>query len=453
MANASGAAARSYVSQTWTSAAMNSVIPLNCDVAVVGGGPAGIAAAVTAAEAGRRVVMVDDNPRAGGQIWRGGPAAGHLSEADRWFDRLKRSGVEAVFGARVFQAGEGIVEAESDRSLLHIHSAKLILATGARELFLPFPGWTLPNVMGAGGLQALVKSGLPIGGKRVVLAGTGPLLLAVAAYLIEHGAKVVGICEQATSASLARFGLTMLQFPAKAAEAVKLRAASRRAGYWRESWPVEASGRERVEAVRVFSQGRTREIPCDYLACGYHLVPNTELAQMLDCRLSEGFVEIDALQQTSQPGVYCAGEPSGIGGVELSVIEGRIAGHAAAGLNDAAEQLFPVRDRYRKVAAAMKIAFKLRPELAAMARPETLLCRCEDVNLERVRKHESWKAAKLHTRCGMGPCQGRICGAAAEFLFGWNVAASRPPVFPARCSSLAAMSSSVEGQESIGGPQ
>ncbi len=432
---------------------MNSVIPLNCDVAVVGGGPSGIAAAATAAEAGRRVVLVDDNPQAGGQIWRGGPGAVPLSEADRWFDRLKRSSVETVFSARVFHAGDGIMEAEGHRSLLQIHYAKLILATGARELFLPFPGWTLSNVMGAGGLQALVKSGLPIEGKRVVLAGTGPLLLAVAAYLTEHGANVVGICEQATSAKVARFGLTMLQFPAKVVEAVKLRLASQHAGYWRASWPVEAVGRERLKAVRIFSQGRTREIACDYLACGYHLVPNTELPQMLDCRLSEGFVEIDALQQTSQPGVYCAGEPSGIGGVELSLLEGRIAGLAAAGSNDAAKQLFPVRDRYRKLAAAMKIAFKLRPELAAMAKPDTLLCRCEDVTFERVRKHESWKAAKLHTRCGMGPCQGRICGAAAAFLFGWNVSSPRPPVFPARCSSLAAIGSLVEGQQSRGGSQ
>ena len=124
---------------------MDSVTQLNCDVVVVGGGPAGIAAAITAAEDGKRVVLLDDNPRAGGQIWRGGPAASRLSAAESWFERLKRSSVQTIFGARVFHAGDGIVEAESDRSLLRIHFAKLILATGARELFLPFPGWTLPN--------------------------------------------------------------------------------------------------------------------------------------------------------------------------------------------------------------------------------------------------------------------------------------------------------------------
>jgi len=290
-----------------------------------------------------------------------------------------------------------------------------------------------------------------VNGKRVVLAGTGPLLLAVAAYLTKHDAEVLCICEQATFVNLAKFAFGMLGFPAKMREAIGLRFASRRAEYLQESWPIEAVGREKLESVRIAAKGRTREIACDYLACGYHLVPNTELAQMLSCTLKDGFVSIDELQQTSQAGVYCAGEPSGIGGMELSVLEGQIAGYAAVGTDDAAEQLFASRSRYRKVADAMKIAFRLRPELTKLAAPDTLLCRCEDVTLERVRKHASWKAAKLHTRCGMGPCQGRICGAAATVLFGWDVESSRPPVFPARCSSLAAMSASAEGQQSIGG--
>jgi NADPH-dependent 2,4-dienoyl-CoA reductase/sulfur reductase-like enzyme len=430
---------------------VDSVTQLNCDVLVVGGGPAGIAAAVTAAAHGKQVVLVDDNARAGGQIWRGGPGASRLSEAEGWFERLKRSSVQTVFGARVFHARDEIVDAESDRSLLQIRFARLVLATGARELFLPFPGWTLPNVVGAGGLQALVKSGLPVKGKRVVLAGTGPLLLAVAAYLSKHGADIMGICEQASSSQLAKFAIKMLAFPAKIAEAMKLRLASLGAPYWRASWPEEALGKERLEAVRVASGGRTQELECDYLACGFHLVPNTELAQMMGCRLSRNFVEVGEFQETSQKNVYCAGEPTGIGGVELSLIEGRIAGHAAANAPDAARQLFGSRTRYRKIVKAMKVAFALRPELASLAKPATLLCRCEDVALERVRKYDSWKEAKLHTRCGMGPCQGRICGAAGAFLFGWSVESMRPPVFPARCASLAAMSSFAEGQQSIGG--
>ena len=348
-------------------------------------------------------------------------------------------------GARVIHAEPRELQIETDDSVSPYHFEKLILATGARELFLPFPGWTLPNVVGAGGLQALVKCGLDVTKKRVVVAGTGPLLLAVAAYLCAHGAEVVCICEQASMSALTSFAGTMLRFPAKLSEAVRLRLVSRKAVYLTNAWPVAAVGGERIEAVRISDNGRLREIPCDYLACGFHLVPNTELAQLLKCQLRDGFVATDDYQQTSIADVYCAGEPTGIGGMELSIVEGRIAGHSATNQKDDAARLFSDRARYRKLASAMEKTFRLRPELKNLPAEDTLVCRCEDVALGRMSKHTSWKAAKLHTRCGMGPCQGRICGAAAGFLFGWNIAASRPPVFPARCSSLAALSSQVHG--------
>jgi len=418
---------------------VNNVAQLAFDVVVVGGGPAGLAAATSAAEHGKRVALLDDNPRPGGQIWRGSTNAPASRDAKYWIERTAQSNVQVISGARVFSAEASFVTAETDTGLLQIGFEKLVLATGARELFLPFPGWTLPNVMGAGGLQALVKGGLPIKGKRVVLAGTGPLLLAVAAYFSEHGARMVCICEQAAWSSLAAFGWATLRFPAKASEALMLRYKSRNAKYWTASWPVEALGKDRVEAVAISRHGSVHEIPCDYLGCGFHLIPNTELAFMLGCRVEEGFVATNELQETSQLGIYCAGEPTGIGGMELSVAEGRIAGHAAVGFQEKAREFFPVRARYRGIAAAMKSAFRLRPELAKLAKADTLLCRCEDVPFGRVQTHDSWKAAKLHTRCGMGPCQGRVCGSAAKFLFGWNVEWNRPPVFPVRCSSLAQM--------------
>jgi D-hydroxyproline dehydrogenase subunit alpha len=432
---------------------VDNTMQLSFDMVVVGGGPSGIAAAVAASQSGKRVALLDDNPCLGGQIWRGGASASQPPVANSWFQQLEKSTVRVIAGARVIHATSGILNAETDHSLFPIRYDKLILATGARELFLPFPGWTLPNVMGAGGLQALVKSGLPIQNKRVVVAGTGPLLLAVAAFLSGHGAHVVSIREQASLASLAKFGLATFGFPAKIAEALALRYKSRAAEYITASWPVAAAGKNSLESVTISENGRLREITCDYLACGYHLIPNTELAQMLGCHLKEEFVETDHFQQTSEAGIYCAGEPTGIGGMELSVIEGRIAGHAAAGSRDTAEKLLPARARYRKLAQAMKSAFRLRPELAMLADPETLLCRCEDVSFERVQKHGSWKAAKLHTRCGMGPCQGRVCGAAAHFLFGWSIASTRPPVFPARCATLANIPSLVESQQPNGGSQ
>ena len=424
---------------------MNKASSTSVDVAVIGGGPAGIAAAVTAAESARDIVLIDDNPTIGGQIWRRSIENQNSRDSAFWFERLAKSRVRVMGGSRVIYTEGHELQIETDDSISHLRSEKLVLATGARELLLPFPGWTLPNVVGAGGLQALVKSGLDVTRKRVVVAGTGPLLLAVAAYLCAHGAEVVCVCEQASMSALGTFAGTMLRFQAKISEAIKLRLTSRKASYLTSAWPVAAIGSERIEAVRISDGGRLREIPCDYLACGFHLVPNTELAQLLKCQLRDGFVATDEYQQTSVADLYCAGEPTGIGGMELSILEGRIAGHAATNKKDNASRLFADRARYRKLASAMDKTFQPRPELKDLPAEDTIVCRCEDVALGRMRKHTSWKAAKLHTRCGMGPCQGRICGAAAHFLFGWDTVASRPPVFPARCSSLAALSSQVHG--------
>ena len=289
---------------------MASVKDLTFDVAVVGAGPAGIAAALAAANSGKAIGLIDDNPAAGGQIWRGAHNAPRHSAAHNWFERLGKSAVQIVRGARVFHIANGQLLAESDESAFQITYGKLILATGARELFLPFPGWTLPNVMGAGGLQALVKSGLDIAGKRIVIAGTGPLLLAVAAYARKCGANIIGICEQTTRSRMARFGLQMMLVPGKAAEALRFAYDLRGIPHWTDCWPVAAFGNRRLESLRISRQGHVSEIECDYLACGFHLIPNVELPRMCGCRLRQGFVEIDEYQQTSVPGTYCAGEPT-----------------------------------------------------------------------------------------------------------------------------------------------
>jgi len=431
---------------------MNGVNEKVCDVAVVGAGPAGIAAASAAAEAGASVVLLDDNPAPGGQIWRGGVGMGDHPEATRWLERLNAGRTTILSGTRVYHAESGALWAESDEQEQRVRFGRLVLATGARELFLPFPGWTLPNVVGAGGLQALVKSGLPIENKRVMVAGTGPLLLAVAACLSEKGAQIACICEQAPLARLGRFAMTLAAFPGKLREGARLRLAARKAPYRTGCWPVAALGKERVEAVRVSQGSHEREIACDYLACGFHLVPNLELPRLLNCRVAAGYVEVDEWQQTSAPGVYCAGEPTGIGGVELSLVEGQIAGYTAARREEAAKRLFAQRARYRKLVPAMQEAFRLRPELATLAKPDTIFCRCEDVPFERMQEHHSWKAAKLHTRCGMGPCQGRVCGAAAEHLLRWAVSTARPPVFPVSCAGLASLGRAGDSPESSGPP-
>lgn len=417
---------------------------------VVGSGPAGIAAATCAAEQGRRVGLVDDNPNPGGQIWRsqvgqrgqGEPEASHGGGAAKWHRRLLAASVTQLQGWSVFdEPAPNTLRAERLGQVADFDYDNLILATGARERFLPFPGWTLPNVMGVGALQAMVKSGLPIRGKRIVIAGSGPLLLAVAATLTAAGGIVVCVCEQACLGQLLPFALSLVAHPGKIAQGLRYKAATLEVPFHAACWPVQAHGDSQLRSVTLASSnGATKQIACDYLACGFHLVPNLELAALLGCRMENGFVAVDEWQQNSARGIFCAGEPTGIGGLELSLIEGQIAGLAAAAQPQKARAMFAQRRRMSRFADRLATAFALRPELKALPQDNTLLCRCEDVPYGAVRQHASWRAAKLYTRCGMGPCQGRVCGAATEFLFGWNADSVRPPVFPALVSSLAASS-------------
>src|SRR6185312_6936508 len=397
------------------------------EIVVVGGGPAGIAAAVSAAECGASVLLVDDNPALGGQIWRGEEANPSVREARRWSKRLKNSSLELLRGFRIFdQLRQGVLLAESADGMREVNYSRLILCTGARERFLPFPGWTLPNVMGAGGLQALAKAGMPIRKKRVIVAGTGPLLLPVAAYLKRHGAKVQLIAEQASRKSVVAFGSALWRHPGKLGQALGIFGSLAGIPFRFGCWPVEAKGDDHLCSV-VLQQGtRAFEIECDYLACGFHLVPNLELASLLGCQIKDGTVSVNELQQSSIPNVYCAGEPIGIGGVDLAIVEGQIAGFAAAGQQHKARRIFPELARHRDFANALEKTFALRPELKKLARKETFICRCEDVPFERLAQCRSWREAKLYTRCGMGPCQGRICGAATKVLFDWSAESVRP---------------------------
>ena len=424
------------------------------DVLVVGGGPAGIAAAVRASHHGVRVGLLDDNPSFGGQIWRGPSESGSKSEVAQWKGLLESATIVRINGVRVFDRPEaGVLLAEERDGVRELRYHKLILATGARERFLPFPGWTLPNVMGAGGLQAMVKSGLPIRGKRVVVAGTGPLLLAVAAHLKKQGAEILVVCEQASKGRLARFVAGLATHPGKLGQGLQLLRELGGTPISTDAWVMTARGGQQLASVKIWRRGKIEELECDYLACGFHLVPNTELAALLGCEMPGDFVKVDEFQQTSVDGVYCAGEPTGIGGVEQALVEGQIAGLAAIDETKLARQLFGQRRRAKAFAGVLERTFRLRPELRSLAIDTTFICRCEDVVFSRLKQHESWRSAKLHTRCGMGPCQGRVCGPATEFLFGWKMDSVRPPVFPARVESLASMNIQVqpERRDNTGG--
>jgi NADPH-dependent 2,4-dienoyl-CoA reductase/sulfur reductase-like enzyme len=407
------------------------------EVVVIGAGPAGIAAATAAAKHGRSTIVLDDNPAVGGQIWRG------FEEKQSKGDEAKRkalaalqsSGAEILLGRRVVDAPrQGIlrvvVETADGAMSESIAWDRLILATGARERFLPFPGWTLPGVFGAGGLQALVKGGFSVEGKRVVIAGTGPLLLAVGAHLRQYGAKVVSIAEQASLGQLLPFALSLWSSPGKLLEGARYRAALGSVPYRTGCWPVSVEGDASVRAVHLTDGRRTWSEPCDLLACGFHLVPNTELAALLGCRFRGDFVEVDRQQRTSVANVFCAGEPTGIAGLDAALVQGEIAGLIAADEMAKASALFQRRNTQLAFARRLKSAFRLRPELRSLAAPDTIVCRCEDVRYSQLQERTSWTEAKLATRCGMGPCQGRICGPAVQTLFQWRLSSVRPPIFP-----------------------
>jgi D-hydroxyproline dehydrogenase subunit alpha len=420
-----------------------------CDVAVVGAGPAGIAAACRAAEAGASTLVLDESGAPGGQIYRHRPP--DAPEAIRpWLARLERSGARLIAGASVFDAwreGGGLrVLAGTDGGALAVSARRLVLATGARELFLPFLGWTLPGVLGAGGGQALWKSGADLSGRTAIVAGSGPLLLPVAASLTKAGARVVLVAEQASLASLAGFVAGLALAPSKILEAARHRSGFARATYRTGLWVARALGTGRVEGAVVTDGVVENEIACDLLAVGYGLVPNVELARLLGCAMRGESVAVDRGQQTSVEGVLCAGEPCGVAGVEVALAEGEIAGIAAAGRSDPASERRLSRRRAsgRRLAARMHSAFRLRPALRALASADTIVCRCEDVAAGALIGAAGAREAKLSSRSGMGACQGRVCGPALQFLFGWDSDTVRPPARPARIGDLAAPAAVAE---------
>jgi NADPH-dependent 2,4-dienoyl-CoA reductase/sulfur reductase-like enzyme len=412
---------------------------------VVGAGPAGISAACAAAEAGQRVALLDGLPWPGGQIWRGGQTPASAPAARRWFQRLRDSGAQSFACTRAFAApSPGHLLAEAPTGVLDFGWQKLILATGARELFLPFPGWTLPGVVGPGGLHAMAKAGWPVPGKRVVVAGSGPLLLAAADGLKQHGAQVRLIAEQTSWGKVCRFGCSLLRHPAKLAQGLGMRVRLLDIPYRCGCWPLRAEGTDSVRSVTLTDGSRAWTEDCDYLACAFSLAPNLELPRLLGCAVVEGFVRVNEYQETSVKNVFCAGEPTGIGGADRALVEGRIAGLAAAGLGRQARALLGRRASWHHFHMALHEAFALRPELRQVASSDTIVCRCEDVQRQDLEPYSNWTAAKLHTRCGMGACQGRVCGAATRFLFGWDNASVRPPVFPVNLASLAGKVEDVE---------
>jgi NADPH-dependent 2,4-dienoyl-CoA reductase/sulfur reductase-like enzyme len=468
---------------------------IRADVVVVGAGPAGLAAACRAAEAGASVLVLDEAAAPGGQVWRRSVRAAATRLARRWLERFAASGARLLSGATVVDALPGAMTLDPPPSAetaadapsasmppaatllvqhagrgLRVEARRLVIATGASERFLPFPGWTLPNVVGVGGAQALLKSGASLAGRRMVIAGSGPLLLPVAAALAKAGVRIALVAEQAPAGAVARFAAGLWRHPRLLAQAVRYRASFWRTPYRCGVWVTAAWGEGSTPSTQVVREAtltdgvRSWRERCDLLACAYGLVPNLRLARLLGCVLSGGgsrrAVRVDGVQQTSIAGVYCAGEPTGIGGLELALVTGQIAGlaaaaaAAAAGAADssiaaagpAAHELAALqrrRDVGRSYAAAIDRAFQPRPQLRLLPVAETIVCRCEDVPMRRLDAAWSPRQTKLYTRTGMGSCQGRVCGPALELLFGWDEADPvKAPLEPVALATLAGLHSS-----------
>ena len=431
-------------------------IVLQARVVVVGAGPAGLAAAQAAAAAGLDVLLLDAAPQAGGQVWRARQGVAVPAVADA-LARLAQARVRVVAGTRVTMVlPQRTLRVDGPQGAQRVRWERLVLASGARERLLPLPGWTLPGVFGAGGLQALVKGGWPIRGRRVVVAGTGPLLLAAAATLRAEGASLAGLVEEADARALLRFAGTLARHPRKAAQAVALGVALRGVPTWR-GWRLAAiEGDGRVERVVLAGKGgRTRVVACDAVAAGWGLVPQAELAQALGCALQERFgadaIRVDDAQRTSVAGVFAAGECTGVAGAEAARLQGAIAGAAAAAeLGASPADTAPLRARLARehaFAAAIGATFPVPRDWGDRLRDDTLVCRCEDVPWSALRGQPDLRAAKLATRCGMGHCQGRLCHDTLAAVMHWPRLPHRAPLAPAPLATLLAIPDTPSDKE------
>jgi D-hydroxyproline dehydrogenase subunit alpha len=442
------------------------------DLAVVGAGPAGLAAAVAAAEHGLTVGLVDAADRAGGQYWRSpAPAPGEEHQAalyhswprfqdlQRRLDELTARGTVTRFQRHtvwaIEQADTGwalqcLVGAEprQGQQQTTVPARALVLATGAYDRQLPFPGWDLPGVMTAGGVQALLKGASVVAGDRVVVAGTGPFLLPVAAGLAQHGAVVPLVAEANSPAGFLRSPRVLSASAGKLTEAVGYASAflRHRIGFRTRHAIVRAVGRDRLEAVvvaRLDGTGRPlpateRTVACDVAAVGWGFTPQLELHLQVGCgtRLDvDGslVVEVDDQQRTDVHGVWAAGESTGIGGADLAVVEGELAGRAVAASRgapapqDGLAGLRSQRARLRRFAAAMHRVYTVPDFLLRDIEDSTVLCRCEEVTAEQVLRAVDVLGAteprtvKLLARPGMGWCQGRVCGFATACLVAHRV--------------------------------
>jgi NADPH-dependent 2,4-dienoyl-CoA reductase/sulfur reductase-like enzyme len=464
------------------------------DVLIIGAGPAGLAAATSARRAGATVRVLESSDESGGQYWRHLPQTRPATQEARLHHQWERyqtlrSIIESDAALRVDLAAHvwaieslddsvrvNIVCGDVDgsgRRREQVTAGALILATGAHDRALPIPGWTLPGVVTAGAAQAMAKGERIAIGERVVIAGSGPFLFPVAESVHLTGARVVGVYEAAGLRHLARQWL---------ARPWELRSATTKmtefAGYvgthlrgripYRPGWGViSINGTDRVESATVARldrhwrpvAGTARVVECDAVCLGYGFTPRLELAIAAGCALTpDRFVGVDGGQQTSVPSVFAAGEITGIGGVDLALAEGEIAGWVAAGGAVSDKQLTAaVRTcaAFKQFARRIALAHSVGSGWTDWLDPSTVICRCEEVDygtllsVRRDTKSVGLRSLKLTTRAGLGLCQGRICGRSVEHVlaggadgFADGVSTDRRPIaVPIRLGELSSTTS------------
>jgi len=460
------------------------------ELAIVGAGPAGMSAAIAAAETGLRPVVIDENPAVGGQIYRQPPKTFEITKADRRNSVLQQG--EDL--RRRFQSLTPSIELLTDTTVWGFFPAKrlavargdtwqmieaeaLVLAPGAYEYVPPFPGWTLPGVMTPGAAQLLVKSMGVRPGHRVLLAGTGPFLLVVACALDKAGANVVGIVEAATTLDGLRALPSLLWQPQLLRQGWRYLRQIRRAGIpqYRGHVVVAAHGVERVRSVTFApcdsewfpDRSCAREVEVDTLCVGYGFVPRTQLAQLAGCRMRfadelGGWIpDVGEHLETSVAGIWVAGDGGGVAGAVVAELEGRLAGLAAAHRLGALDETDfmrlrrPILRRLRRLTrfrAALDRVSRPRPGLSSLATDDTLVCRCEELTRAEVEVGiaaggTDIRTLKVMTRLGMGPCQGRMCWPAMARYIAQRTGKTyedigplsvRPPIKPATLGTLAA---------------
>ncbi|WP_439596077.1 NAD(P)/FAD-dependent oxidoreductase [Falsiroseomonas sp.] len=421
------------------------------DIAVLGGGPAGMAAATEAAQRGARVVLLEESTAPGGQVYRSPPAGFVLPlDADRRAGdalrtALQASGAELRTGCRVWGIGGGPLVPQDmqaapfrldalapDGSSFAVEARALVLCTGTHERIIAFPGWTLPGVLGLAAATILLKAQGVLPGRRVVVAGAGPLLYAVAAKLLKAGAEVAAVVDLARSREWARALPALAARPDLLARGLAWRGQilARGVRVMTGACIAEGAGADVLERVRVGAEW----IDCDALCIGHGLVPATEATRTFRAAhryaaAEGGWVPVlDADQRCSVPFLYAAGDGAGVRGAAAAPASGRLA--ALAALHDlgllpdhATARAAPARDfvRAAKAGGAMARMMALRPELVQAIPPETIICRCEGVTRAEIEAACADGAADMNqtkqfTRCGMGPCQGRLCGETAAEL-------------------------------------